>query len=323
MRNGGLPASGGILQDQVKESPQKYSNEPTFLELLDTRPFISPYFSHPLTASAAPNALAAIPPNLPQPAPTAAQSNLEVGSPRPQPFSAPPSGPYSEPEFPLRVAKRIRKNFGEAFEEPLGPGPEYRASIDPLVRPSGTWMDTFGAPFRALNAALFLALPSALDAVRRVPRAGYNSAVDAFVEGAVSGGLDRSSMERLGREIKAVPEAFPAFQGLLRPMAPSRVAPIARQLTGQEHHAIAKKVHNGLQEHPNLQGVYRHRDPRFVTQAVDEEAHNGYQTWHRDLDAEIADHIRKHPELTPQDFENYLRERYAEPDLKARFPNGL
>jgi hypothetical protein len=57
--------------------------------------------------------------------------------------------------------------------------------------------------------------------------------------------------------------------------------------------------------------------------AIDNDAHRGYQTWHRDLDSGIATYVEKNRRLTPEAFERYLRDRYAQPDLLARFPNGL
>jgi hypothetical protein len=60
-----------------------------------------------------------------------------------------------------------------------------------------------------------------------------------------------------------------------------------------------------------------------VTQAVNKQAHNGYQKWHRDLDDEIANWIDINKKAGPKEFEEYLRKRYAEPALKAIFPNGL
>jgi hypothetical protein len=97
----------------------------------------------------------------------------------------------------------------------------------------------------------------------------------------------------------------------------------ALRLTGQTHHAITKRVFEALERHPKLKGYYEHRDPRLKTKAVDLAAHNGYWGWHEPLDAEIVDYIRTHADLTPKTFESYLRQRYAKPDLKARFPNGL
>ena len=95
------------------------------------------------------------------------------------------------------------------------------------------------------------------------------------------------------------------------------------KLTGQKHHGITKKVHDALEGHDNLRGLYKYRDSRFVTQAKDLTSHNGYQKWHRQLDNEVADWVYDHPEMTQGQFENYLLGRYAKSDLKNRFPNGF
>jgi hypothetical protein len=93
--------------------------------------------------------------------------------------------------------------------------------------------------------------------------------------------------------------------------------------TGQWHHTISKRIHDALEKHPLLRGVYKRRDNRFVTQAIDKKAHNGYQKWHKKLDDEIAAWIDKYQKATPKDFEAELRRRYAEKDLKDIFPNGF
>ncbi len=93
--------------------------------------------------------------------------------------------------------------------------------------------------------------------------------------------------------------------------------------TGQMHHAISGKIHEALQNHKNLKGLYKYRDNRFVTQAIDEAAHKGYQTWHRKLDQQVADWINERPHITPKDFEAYLHNLYAEKRLMDIFPNGL
>lgn len=89
------------------------------------------------------------------------------------------------------------------------------------------------------------------------------------------------------------------------------------------HHAISGKIHEALARHPKLKGVYKKRDNRFVTQAIDEAAHKGYQTWHRKLDDEVASWIDGHQNLTPKDFEAYLHNLYTEKRLRDIFPNGL
>jgi hypothetical protein len=97
----------------------------------------------------------------------------------------------------------------------------------------------------------------------------------------------------------------------------------ATKLTGQKHHPISREVHRALERHKNLKGHYKYRDPRFVAQGKDLSAHNGYEKWHIALDKEVAGWIGRNKDATPELFERYLRERYANPDLKSRFPNGF
>ncbi len=89
------------------------------------------------------------------------------------------------------------------------------------------------------------------------------------------------------------------------------------------HHAMSAKIHKALEEHKNLRGVYKYRDNRFVTQAFDKAAHNGYEKWHIALDAKVAKWLEDNNRATPKDFEAYLRKLYSEAPLNAKFPNGL
>ncbi len=95
--------------------------------------------------------------------------------------------------------------------------------------------------------------------------------------------------------------------------------------TGQIHHPISTRVGRALDSHPTLRGQFQPRDPRFTTRAIDEAAHRGYQQWHRDLDAEVVRWINDpaNARATPQQFLDWLRQRYNQPDLRARFPNGF
>lgn len=52
-------------------------------------------------------------------------------------------------------------------------------------------------------------------------------------------------------------------------------------------------------------------------------SHRGYDTFHRNLDAEVAGWVRTNPNATQAQFETYLRSVYQRPDVVARFPNGL
>ena len=97
----------------------------------------------------------------------------------------------------------------------------------------------------------------------------------------------------------------------------------AIKTVGQKHHAISKKVYRELQESPTLAGKYKIRDPRFTMRAKNLSSHRGYQRWHRDLDDEMTKWLQKKRKATPEEFEKFLKSRYAKPDLMNRFPNGL
>jgi len=70
-------------------------------------------------------------------------------------------------------------------------------------------------------------------------------------------------------------------------------------------------------------GSYADCDSRFTTRAKDKASHNGYERWHRELDADVVKWIERNTEATPQQFENFLKQLYNTPDLITRFPNGL
>jgi len=69
-----------------------------------------------------------------------------------------------------------------------------------------------------------------------------------------------------------------------------------------------------------LAGKYTARDNRFVTQAKYLASHRGYQNWHRNPDKEVAGWIHSNRNATTNQFESFLRNRYSQPDLTARFP---
>jgi hypothetical protein len=97
----------------------------------------------------------------------------------------------------------------------------------------------------------------------------------------------------------------------------------SRSAPGSRTTSSARWCFDALQEHLVLRGLYRYRDPRFVAQAKDMKAHCGYQRWHMDLDREIAAWIARNSKATAQQFEAYLRDVYARPELRLRFPNGF
>jgi hypothetical protein len=57
----------------------------------------------------------------------------------------------------------------------------------------------------------------------------------------------------------------------------SPASPEPPECKGQLHHIISRPIAHALKNHEKLSGHYKARDPRFVTRAVDEQAHCGYQ----------------------------------------------
>jgi hypothetical protein len=103
----------------------------------------------------------------------------------------------------------------------------------------------------------------------------------------------------------------------------SASAPEPPDCKGQWHHVISRPIAEALARHRTLRGLYKPRDPRFVTQAKDEEAHCGYQRWHRDIDQEVIAWLDRVRNATPQQFEKFLREIYSRPAMRERFPHGF
>ncbi len=191
--------------------------------------------------------------------------------------------------FPERVVRGLANSLEQFMTE------------DPWDPATGTFRP------EAIEAATNLALAT------MAPGTAFRAApVGSIGMGTASA---RAAASRVARERAAV-SPVDAIDGGLPPS-------ITPPLTGQNHHGISKPVHTALEEVPGLMGLYQHRDPRFATRAIDLDAHIGYQTWHRELDDEIATYIRKNPLMSPVEFESYLRDRYRQPDLVARFPNGL
>ncbi len=108
-------------------------------------------------------------------------------------------------------------------------------------------------------------------------------------------------------------------------LATTAASTIRKTPTGQIHHPISKKVHKALGRHPTLKGKYKVRDKEITTRAVDRAAHRGYQKWHRELDAEVAQWIADpvNRNASQEQFETWLRWRYGQPDLKTKFPEGF
>jgi RHS repeat-associated protein len=95
----------------------------------------------------------------------------------------------------------------------------------------------------------------------------------------------------------------------------------AQELTGQWHHVLSNRILRALEAHPTLHGLFDRND--LVVQALDEASHRGYQAWHRTYDRKVVKWLAENTEATREEFLKFLREIYARPEMRQRFPNAL
>jgi len=125
--------------------------------------------------------------------------------------------------------------------------------------------------------------------------------------------LERYLRERLGAQADEV------LEWMMREVGEEA----AQNATGQWHHVFSEKIMRQLERHPTLRGLFGRDD--LVVQALDEAGHRGYQTWHRAYDDEVADWLMDpaHQSATREEFLRFLREIYARPEMRQRFPDAL
>ncbi|MGZ3458740.1 MAG: Wall-associated protein precursor [Archangium sp.] len=131
-----------------------------------------------------------------------------------------------------------------------------------------------------------------------------------------------AQLEKIAAQAKVVEEERQKAEAALEAEAASDCSE-PKECKGQFHHLISRPIAKALEKHRTLRGLYKPRDPRFVTRAVDEQAHCGYQEWHRKVDAEVVKWLKDNDIATPEQFEDLLREIYNRPLMRARFPNGF
>jgi len=122
-----------------------------------------------------------------------------------------------------------------------------------------------------------------------------------------------AKLEAAFQTVAGVQGARIAVEALEAEGQTSPASPEPPDCKGQLHHIISKRIARALEEHRILRGHYKPRDPRFVSRAVDEKAHCGYQKWHEAVDDEVIAWIESRPKATPKEFEAYLREVYRRP----------
>jgi hypothetical protein len=131
-----------------------------------------------------------------------------------------------------------------------------------------------------------------------------------------------AQLEKVAAQAKVVEEAGQKAETAIEAEAASDCSE-PKECKGQLHHVISRPIANALEEHSTLHGHYKPRDPRFVTRAEDEKGHCGYQEWHRKVDEEIINWLKRQEQATPKQFEAFLRELYNRSLMRARFPNGF
>ena len=169
----------------------------------------------------------------------------------------------------------------------------------------------------------------------QVPCEAYESSVVCHCKQGVASACEalRQTSPKLAKQVEAATqtaaaavavEAAQQTAELLEAEGESAPAsPEPPECKGQLHHVISRPIAKELEEHETLSGHYKARDPRFVARAVDEEAHCGYQEWHRKVDEEVIAWLRRYSRATAQQFEAFLREIYSRPDMLKRFPRGF
>ena len=88
--------------------------------------------------------------------------------------------------------------------------------------------------------------------------------------------------------------------------------------TGQNHHPVSNPIQNAAQNNPNLRDIVT-RSNGGTVKASTAADHRGYQTWHRDVDANTVKWLGDNRYATLADFCNYMNGVYGTADMTARF----
>jgi hypothetical protein len=164
----------------------------------------------------------------------------------------------------------------------------------------------------------------------QVPCEGFETSVVCYCRQGIGSACEalRQTHPELANRLEAAAQAA-ALEAAHKAVREAKVegesspaSPEPPECKGQLHHVISRPIAE-LEKHPKLRGLYKPRDPRFVSRAVDEKSHCGYQEWHRDVDKEVIAWLRRYPKATAEQFEALLRDLYGRPDMLKRFPHGF
>jgi hypothetical protein len=97
---------------------------------------------------------------------------------------------------------------------------------------------------------------------------------------------------------------------------------LLEEATGQFHHIFSNKIMRTLDTHPALRGIFERG--QAIVQALNREAHIGYQHWHRIHDDEVVEWISNPTNLssTRIEFLDYMKSIYRRPEISWRFPKA-
>ena len=89
--------------------------------------------------------------------------------------------------------------------------------------------------------------------------------------------------------------------------------------TGQYHHVLSNRIMDALNRHKTLSGLFDRNGS--LVQALNREAHIGYQTWHREIDRIVVEWLNnpKNINATPREFWKMLYALYDTEDMINRF----
>ncbi len=158
--------------------------------------------------------------------------------------------------------------------------------------------------------------------------------VGGAVAGGVLGGAGFAALSHFGI-IPAASAATTATSGLcadgdcgneisyLAERSPSTIDNVVSTvekvlLRGQSHHILSKRVWNVMSD--SLKTAFGNNRNSLIVQAIDYEAHHGYQQWHRVVDNKLVNYIVEFSP-TKEQFLNKLVELYT--PLVDRFPTVL
>ena len=87
--------------------------------------------------------------------------------------------------------------------------------------------------------------------------------------------------------------------------------------TGQNHHVITNKINSALSRHSTLAGKFNRGD--YIVKALNENAHKGYQAWHRAYDLKVVNWLAKNKFATVGEFKSLMNAIYKTADMVSRF----